>query len=54
MWRNKGLRRILGAVRSTPIDAMVGEVGWKDLGLEMDKKLECWSKGMRRRGFLDG
>jgi len=54
VWRNKGLRRILGAVRTTPGDAMVGEVGWRDLGLKMDKKLECWGKRMRRRGFLDG
>jgi len=54
VWRNKGLRRILGVVRTTPIDAMIGEVGWRDLGLEMDKKLECWGKRMKRRGFLDG
>jgi len=54
IWRNRGLRRILGAVRTTPIDAMVGEVGWRDLGLEMDRKVEGWGKRMKRRGFLDG
>ena len=37
IWRNKGLRRILHGVRTTLIDRMVGEMGWRYLGLEMDK-----------------
>jgi len=28
-WVNKRMRKILGAVRTTPVDAMIGELGWK-------------------------
>ena len=49
-WLNKGLRRILGAVRSTPVDAMLGELGWKRVEYELDKKVERWCVRLLKRG----
>ncbi|PUU83437.1 hypothetical protein B9Z19DRAFT_1142669 [Tuber borchii] len=51
IWRNRCLRKVLGAVRSTPVDAMLGELGWKSMSLELDKKVENWGARLVRRGF---
>ncbi|RPB04835.1 hypothetical protein L873DRAFT_1174316 [Choiromyces venosus 120613-1] len=47
---NKGIRRILGAVRTTPIDVMLGEIGWKRIEYELDKKVERWGMRLMRSG----
>ncbi|PWW79131.1 hypothetical protein C7212DRAFT_303822 [Tuber magnatum] len=31
VWINRGLRKILGVVRTTPVDAMLGEMGMKGI-----------------------
>ncbi|PWW80645.1 hypothetical protein C7212DRAFT_308682, partial [Tuber magnatum] len=38
VWINRGLRKILEAVRTTPVDAMLGEMGMKRVELELEKK----------------
>ncbi|PWW77517.1 hypothetical protein C7212DRAFT_314553, partial [Tuber magnatum] len=39
VWINRGLRKILGAVRTTPVDAMLGEMGMKKVEWELEKKV---------------
>ena len=53
-WINKGLRKILGAVYTTPVDAMLGEMGWKRVEWELDKKVERWGRRLMRRGEGEG
>ena len=50
-WMNRRLRKIVGAGRTTPIDAMLGELGWKRVGYELDKKVERWGRRVYRRGI---
>ncbi|PWW77172.1 hypothetical protein C7212DRAFT_315174 [Tuber magnatum] len=43
VWINRGLRKILGAVRTTPVDAILGEMGMKrngKLAEEVKEKME--------------
>jgi len=40
VWMNRHIRRILGGVRSTPVDAMLGELGLKRVEYELDKRVE--------------
>lgn len=42
VWINRGLRGILGAVKTTPVDAMLGEVGMKRVEYELDEMVEKW------------
>ena len=49
-WINKGMRKILGAVRTTPVDVMLGELGWKRVEWELDKRVERWGMRLMRRG----
>ena len=50
VWINRGLRRILGAVGTTPVDVMLGEVGWKRVEYELDKRVDRWGMRIMRRG----
>ena len=50
-WVNRCLRGILGAVRTTPIDAMLGEVGMKRVEYELDEGVERWGARLIRRGM---
>ncbi|PWW73707.1 hypothetical protein C7212DRAFT_332720 [Tuber magnatum] len=36
---NRGLRKILGAVRTTPVDAMLEEMGMKRMEWELKQKV---------------
>ena len=40
VWINRGLRGILGAVRTTPVEALLGEVGMKRVEYELDEAVE--------------
>ena len=51
VWINRGLRNILGAVKTTPIDAMLGEVGMKRVEYELDEAVEKWGGRMIKRGM---
>ncbi|PWW79142.1 hypothetical protein C7212DRAFT_303918, partial [Tuber magnatum] len=42
VWINRGLRKILGAVRTTPVDTMLGEMGMKRVEWELEKKVARW------------
>ena len=53
IWVNRCIRGILGAVRTTPVDAMLGEVGMKRVGYELDEAVEKWGVRLVRRGFGD-
>jgi len=50
IWVNKRLRGILGAVRTTPIDAMLGEVGMRRVEYELDEAVEKWGRRLVRKG----
>ena len=50
-WMNRGMRMILGVGRTTPIDAMLGELGWKRVEYELDKKVEKWGRRIYRKGL---
>jgi len=41
---------ILGVVRTTPIDAMLGEVGMKGVEYELNEAVEKWGRRLVRRG----
>ena len=49
-WMNKGMRKILGAGVTTPVDAMLGKLGWLRVEYELDKKVERWGKRVIRKG----
>ena len=49
VWINRGLRDILGAVKTTPMDAMLGEVGMKRVEYELDDMVERWGIRLIRR-----
>ena len=49
VWINRGLRGILGAVRTTPVEAMLGEVGMKRVEYELDEKVEKWGLRLIRK-----
>ena len=53
IWINRCLRGILGAVRTTPVDAMLGEVGMKRVEYELDEAVEKWGIRLVRRGMGD-
>ena len=50
VWMNRHIRRILGGVRSTPVDAMLGELGLKRVEYELDRRVERWGMRLLRRG----
>ena len=50
-WMNSGMRKILGAGMTTPVDAMLGELGWKRVEYELDKKVERWGGRITRKGI---
>ena len=49
VWINRGLRGILGAVKTTPVDAMLGEVGMKRVEYELDELVERWGIRLIRK-----
>lgn len=51
VWVNRGLRGILEVVKTTPIDAMLGEVRMKRIGYELDEVVEKWGGRLIRRGM---
>ena len=50
VWLNKGMRRILGCVRTTRVDAMLGELGEKRVEYELDRKVQKWGWRLLRKG----
>jgi len=50
LWMNVHMRRILGGVRSTPVDAMLGELGEKRVEYELDRRVERWGIRLLRYG----
>ncbi|PWW75169.1 hypothetical protein C7212DRAFT_69123, partial [Tuber magnatum] len=42
VWISRGLRKVSGAVRTTPVDAMLGEIGRKRVEGELVKKVARW------------
>ncbi|PWW76356.1 hypothetical protein C7212DRAFT_317630, partial [Tuber magnatum] len=48
VWINRGLRKILGAVRTTPVDAMLGEMGKKGVEWKLEKKVSRWGYRLAR------
>ncbi|PWW77627.1 hypothetical protein C7212DRAFT_314852, partial [Tuber magnatum] len=48
VWINRGLRKILGAVRTTPVDTMLGEMGMKRVEWELEKKVARWGYRLAR------
>ena len=51
VWVNRCVRGVLGAVRTTPICTMLGEVGLKGVEYEMDEMVEKWGVRLFRRGM---
>ena len=49
VWINRGLRGILGAVRTTPVEALLGEVGMKRVEYELDELVEKWGVRLVRK-----
>ena len=49
VWINRGLRGILGAVKTTPVDALLGEVGLKRVEYELDEMVEKWGVRLIRK-----
>jgi len=50
VWMNRGMRRILGCVRTTPVDAMLGELGEKRVEYELDRKVRKWGWRLLKKG----
>jgi len=50
VWMNVHMRRMLGGVRSTPVDAMLGELGEKRVEYELDRRVERWGIRLLRYG----
>ncbi|PWW72946.1 hypothetical protein C7212DRAFT_335620, partial [Tuber magnatum] len=48
MWINRGLRKILGAVRTMSVDTMLGEMGMKRVEWELEKKVARWGYRLAR------
>ncbi|PWW78244.1 hypothetical protein C7212DRAFT_323385, partial [Tuber magnatum] len=48
VWINRGLRKILGAVRMMPVDAMLGEIEMKKVEWELEKKVARWGYRLAR------
>ncbi|PWW78266.1 hypothetical protein C7212DRAFT_323487, partial [Tuber magnatum] len=48
VWINRGLRKILGAVRTTPVDTMLGGMGIKRVEWELEKKVARWGYRLAR------
>ncbi|PWW73640.1 hypothetical protein C7212DRAFT_331626, partial [Tuber magnatum] len=48
VWINRGLRKILGAVRTTPVDTMLGGMGMKRKEWELEKKVAKWGYRLTR------
>lgn len=51
IWVNRVLRNILGAVRTTPVEVLLGEVGMKRIEYELDEAVEKWGLRLVRRGM---
>lgn len=51
IWVNRCVRSILGAVRTTLVDALLGEMRLKRVEYELDKAVEKWGLRLVRRGF---
>ena len=51
IWVNRCVSGILGAVRTMPVDALLGEVGLKRVEYELDEAVEKWGLRLVRRGF---
>ena len=49
VWVNRGWRGILGAVKTTPIESKLGEVGMKRVEYELDEAVEKWGVRLVRR-----
>jgi len=47
---NRLMRRMLGGVRSPPVDVMLGELGEKRVEYELDKRVERCGMRLLRRG----
>lgn len=45
------IRGILGAVRTTPVDGILGEIGLKRVEYELDETVERWGLRLVRREF---
>ena len=54
MWINRGLRSIMGALRTIPVEAMLGEVGMKRVEYELDERVERCGLRLIRKGFGEG
>jgi len=50
IWLNRHMRRMLGGVRSTPVDVMLGELGEKRVEYELDRRVERWGMRLMRKG----
>jgi len=50
IWMNRHMRRILGGVRGTPVDVILGELGEKRVEYELDRRVERWGMRLLRRG----
>ena len=53
VWLNRGMRRIQGAVRSTPVDAMLGELGKRRVEWDLHMRVKSWGKRLLRKGRGD-
>lgn len=51
VWVNRGLRGILGAVKTTPVEVLLGESNMKRVEYELDEGVEKWGLRLVRRGF---
>jgi len=50
VWLNRGMRRMLGVERCTPVDAMLSELEERGVEYELRRKVERWGIRLRRRG----
>ncbi|PWW75213.1 hypothetical protein C7212DRAFT_323886 [Tuber magnatum] len=48
VWINRGLRKILEAVRTMPVDAMLEETRMKRVEWELEKKVARWGYRLAR------
>jgi len=51
VWVNRCVRGVLGAVRTTPVCALLAEVGLKGVEFELDEVVERWGVRLFRRGM---
>ena len=53
VWMHRHMRRMLGGVRSTPVDAMFGELGEKRVEYELDRRVERWGIRLFQYGKVE-